>query len=143
MKFFQRILSALLALALMLTACAALADTPKPIEALTDEEVPEPLEGQHHYLLLCVDQWSKKPTNLGNTDGIVLVTLDTRAHRIMLTSLIRDALVNRPDGKPGRVTYIAKNYSPEALCNTLSEHFGVRIAKYSLFNFSQAPEIID
>ena len=131
----------LLTMALLLTA--ALADTPKPISTIPFDELPPVIAGQHHYLLLCVDQWSKKPTNLGNTDGIVLVTLDTRAHRIMLTSLIRDALVNRPDGKPGRVTYIAKNYSPEALCKTLSEHFGVRIEKYILFNFSQVQEIID
>ena len=140
MKFFQRILSALLALALMLTACAALADTPKPIEALTDEEVPEPLKGQHHYLLLCVDQWNKP---MGNTDGMVLVTLDTRQHRVMLTSFIRDALVQRPDGHIGRINYIAKNYSPEELCSVISRHIGVKVEKYILFNFSQIQSIIN
>ncbi len=139
----KKLISALLILALVLGCVPALAADPKPIETVNYDDLPPVIEGQHHYLLLCVDQWSKKPDNLGNTDGIVLVTLDTRAHRIMLTSLIRDALVERPDGVIGRVTYIAKNYGPEALCRVLSVHFGVRIEKYILFNFSQIKDIID
>lgn len=130
-------------LALVLAAVPALADMPKDIETIPFDELPEPLDGQHHYLLLCVDQWTGKPHNLGNTDGIVLATLDTRAHRVMLTSFIRDALVKRPDGKIGRINYIAKNYGPEALCKVISEHIGVKIEKYILFDFSQISNIVD
>ena len=116
---------------------------PKPIQTIPIEEIAPVQEGQHHYLLLCVDQWTSKPSNIGNTDGIVLVTLDTRAHRIMLTSLIRDALVERPDGKIGRVNYIAKDNDPETLCRVLSTHFGIRIEKYILFCFGQIRDIVD
>ena len=139
----KRILCILLALVLALAAVPALADMPKDIETIPFDELPEPLDGQHHYLLLCVDQWTGKPHNLGNTDGIVLATLDTRAHRVMLTSFIRDALVKRPDGKIGRINYIAKNYGPEALCKVISEHVGVKIEKYILFDFSQISNIVD
>ena len=90
-----------------------------------------------------MDQWYGKPGNLGNTDGIVLVTVDTRAHRVMLTSFIRDALVERPDGKIGRINYIAKNYGPEALCKVISQHIGVKVEKYILFDFNQIQTIID
>lgn len=139
----KRMLCILLALVLALAAVPALADMPKDIETIPFDELPEPLDGQHHYLLLCVDQWTGKPHNLGNTDGIVLATLDTRAHRVMLTSFIRDALVKRPDGKIGRINYIAKNYGPEALCKVISEHIGVKIEKYILFDFSQISNIVD
>ena len=139
----KRMLCILLALVLALAAVPALADMPKDIETISFDELPEPLDGQHHYLLLCVDQWTGKPHNLGNTDGIVLATLDTRAHRVMLTSFIRDALVKRPDGKIGRINYIAKNYGPEALCKVISEHVGVKIEKYILFDFSQISNIVD
>ena len=139
----KRFFCLLLTLVLALTALPVMADQPKPIEVIPYDQLPEPSPGQHHYLLLCVDQWYGKPHNLGNTDGIVLVTLDTRAHRIMLTSLIRDALVVRPDGVIGRVTYIAKTFGPEALCRVLSEHFGVKIEDYILFDFSQISNIID
>lgn len=139
----KRIFCLITALVLFLGCTSALADQPKPIETIPYEELPEPYDGQHHYLLLCVDQWYGKPNNLGNTDGIVLVTVDTRAHRVMLTSFIRDALVERPDGVIGRINYIAKNYSPEALCKVISEHIGVKVEKYILFDFNQIQTIID
>ena len=140
----KRILMLILTLILCLSlGMPALADQPKPINVIPYEELPENLDGQQHYLLLCVDQWYAKKGNLGNTDGIVLVTLDTRAHRVMLTSVIRDALVVRPDGVIGRVNYIAKNYGPEELCKVLSSHLGVKIEKYILFDFNQIQTIIN
>lgn len=139
----KRIVCFVLTLILSLSCCAALADDPQPIETIPYEELPPAIDGQHHYLLLCVDQWTGKPHNLGNTDGIVIVTLDTRAHRVMLTSIIRDALVERPDGVIGRINYIAKNYGPEALCKVISQHVGVKIEKYLLFDFSQIASIVD
>ncbi|MBR3763044.1 MAG: LCP family protein [Clostridia bacterium] len=139
----KRILALLLAAVMLLPCLCALADTPKPIEVIPYDQLPETRDGMHHYLLLCVDQWRSNPSNLGNSDGIMILTLDTRANRIMLTSLIRDALVVRPDGVIGRVNYIAKNYSPEALCKVLSEHLGIRIEKYVLFDFQQIANIVD
>ena len=140
----KRIASLFLALLMLLTALPALADDqPQPIEIIPYEQLPENLDGQHHYLLLCTDSWKANPKNLGNTDGIVLVTLDTRAHRVMLTSIIRDALVQRPDGKIGRINYIAKNYSPEDLCKVISQHLNVKVEDYILFDFGQIARIID
>ncbi len=140
---FRKLICLFLPLLLLLTG-TAMADTqPQPIETVPYEDLPPVIDGQYHYLLLCVDQWTGKSWNLGNTDGMVLVTLDTRAHRVMLTSFIRDALVERPDGKIGRINYIAKNYSPEELCKTISTHIGVKVEKYLLFDFSQIQDIID
>ncbi len=121
----------------------AMADLPKPITPIPWEELPAVVEGQHHYLLLCVDQWNGNLKNLGNTDGLVLVTLDTRPRRLLLTSFSREMLVKRPDGVIGRVNYIAKNYGPEELCRVLSTHFGVRIEKYMLFDMNQIEAIVD
>ncbi len=140
---FKRLACALLASVLLCAALPALADTPQPIEIIPYDELPVTAEGQHHYLLLCTDSWAANPRNLGNTDGIVIVTLDTRAHRVMLTSIIRDALVQRPDGVIGRINYIAKNYGPEALCQVVSQHLNVKIEDYILFDFGQIARIID
>ena len=51
--------------------------------------------------------------------------------------------MQRPDGKIGRINYIAKNYGPEALCKTISQHIGVKVDKYILFDFNQIQTIID
>ena len=145
----KRFLCLLFALLMMLPALPVLADDPKPIEVIPYESLPQPAPGQHHYLLLCVDSWNANRNSLGNTDGIVLVTLDTYSHRVLLTSLIRDALVSRPDATNpnktgiGRVNYVAKNLGLDVFLRVLSEHLGVKIEKYILFDFGQIANIVD
>ncbi len=139
----KRILSALLALALLLSASVAAAEKPRDIFPLDYDTLPAPLEGQHHYLLACVDTWATNPGNLGNTDGVMLVTFDTRAKRLLFTTFMREMLVKRPDGGIGRITYLAKNYGPEALARTISTHFGVKVDQYILFSMDNVQTIID
>ena len=137
---------------------------PAHIEIVPYDQLPPVAEGQHHYLLLCVDHWDRDPRPdgiapptysnghrqdmYGNTDGIVLVTLDTRAKRIMLTSFIRDAIIQKPTStadseKFGRINYVYNDYGPEVLCQVISQHIGVRVEKYILFTFNQIADIVD
>ena len=130
----------------------------------TYDELPPVIEGQHHYLLLCLDQWERgaRPDGIavpkysdnsradkyGNTDGICLLTLDTRAYRIMLTSIIRDAIIRKvnldePVVKHGRINRVYNDYGPEALCQIISQHLGIRIEKYIMFTFRQIANIVD
>ncbi len=136
----KKILALLLCL---LFASTCLAEMPSPANPLKLEEVPEPNEGQHHYLLLVTDQWNYQKNAIGNTDGILLLTLDTRAKRVLLTGFSRDILVERPDGIMGRITFISKNHGPEALCEIMSRHFGVKIEKYILLDMNKVENIID
>ena len=137
----KKLFALLLTLMMTLTALPVLADNPTPISKIPYEQLPENREGIYHYLLLCMDEWNGGLKD--NNDGIVLLTFDTRAGRIMLTSLLRDSLVERPDGKIGRINYIVKNYGPDALCNILSTHLGIKVDKYVVFNFQQIANIID
>ncbi len=137
----KRIFALFCALLMLCTSFTALADQPQPISKIPADQIPETREGMHHYLLLCMDQWDGNLRD--NCDGILLLTLDTLGNRIMMTSLIRDALVERPDGVIGRVNYIVKNYGPEALCNIFATHLGVKVEKYIIFNFQQIANIVD
>lgn len=140
----KRILALLLLLSLTLTATVpALADTPRPITPLDYETLPEPPAGQHHFLLTCVDSWEGTAKNMSNTDGTILVTMDTAAKRLMFTTFSREMLVQRPDGDIGRFTYIAKRYGMDAMCQTVSTHFGVKVDKYIVFNMDNVQDIID
>lgn len=130
---------------------------PDHIEIVPWDELPPVADGQHHYLLLCIDKWIRDPRPgnahpdhdlYGNTDGIVLVTLDTRTHRIMLTSFIRDQIVRKLDAtdeneKFTKINRIYNDMGPEALCRVISQHIGVRVEKYILFTFKQIANIID
>ena len=140
----KRILALLLLLSLTLTATVpVLADTPRPITPLDYATLPDPPAGQHHFLLTCVDSWEGTAQNMSNTDGTILVTMDTAAKRLMFTTFSREMLVQRPDGDIGRFTYIAKRYGMDAMCQTVSTHFGVKVDKYIVFNMDNVQDIID
>ncbi len=141
----KRFFCVALCAALLCVSCAsAWASTaPNEITPLDYDTLPEPPDGQHHFLLACVDTWETKPKNLGNTDGVILVTMDTRTKRLLFTTFTREMLVQRPDGQIGRITYIAKTNGPEALCRIISTHFGVKVDKYILFSMDNVQSIID
>ncbi|MBE5801403.1 MAG: LytR family transcriptional regulator [Clostridiales bacterium] len=140
----KRFIAAALLVCLTLTSCVpALAAKPREIYPLDYDTMPEPAPGQHHYLLTCVDSWDGTMDRLGNTDGTILVTMDTEAKRLIFTTFSREMLVQRPDGEIGRFTYIAKNYGMDAMCRTISTHFGVKVDKYIIFNMDNVQDIID
>ena len=172
----RRLICVLMIIVLMVPAAASASDTawadefknqyernPVPFEIVPWDELPPDNPDQHHYLLLVLDQKNigaraddaKNPSegvgkhkdNYGNTDGIVILTLDTRAKRIMLTSIIRDAIIEKPNSTEtnkhyGRINYVYNDYGPEALCKLISEHLGFRIEKYIMFTFFQVRDVI-
>ena len=172
----RRLICVFLLISLLVPAAASASDTgwadefknqyernPVPFEIVPWDELPPDNPDQHHYLLLVLDQKNrnarpddaKNPSEAagkhkddwGNTDGIVILTLDTRAKRIMLTSIIRDAIIQRPDSTEtknhyGRINYVYNDYGPEALCRLIGEHLGFRIEKYMMFTFFQVRDVI-
>lgn len=174
LHLFRKLLCLLFALLLPFSCAGAekgwadadvpLVRIPEEISVIPWEELGNNGLGQHHYLLLCIDQWRSRPRPegiapptdeeghrrdfFGNTDGMVILTLDTAARRIMLCSIVRDAIILKPDTTPekqsfGRINYVYNDYGPEALCRLISQHLGIKIEKYILFNFSQIQDIID
>ena len=115
----KRMLCLMMTLAVLLSAPpAALADTaPRDIRLLTDAEIRQTPKGMHHYMLICVDSWATDLNDLGFTDGLVLVTVDEVARRVMLTSFIRDMLISRPH-VPDDAGQHAADYTPGQISDT-------------------------
>lgn len=128
---------------------AQAADQPNPIPVLKPEEIYPTPDGIHHYMLICIDSWAADLSRSGNhTDGMVLVTIDEYAGRVMLTSFIRDMLIQRPDGEFGRLNNVMDFFGRgeegiQALVNTLNTHFDLQIEKYIVVDFRQVENIID
>ena len=140
----KRLLALLLA-CLLLPMCAMgeALPTPRPIVPLAEDEIPALPDGVTFYLLMCSDRNESSYASPGNTDGIMLVGLDTTANRIMLVSIIRDLLVMRPDNQPGRINGIARRFSLEDTMHIISTHFGIPVDKYLLVNWTGVADIID
>ena len=139
----KRLLALLLAFMLPLGAMGEALPTPRPIVPLAGDEIPALPDGVTFYLLMCSDRNESSYAAPGNTDGIMLVGLDTAANRIMLVSIVRDLLVMRPDDQPGRINGIARRFSLEDTMNIIRTHFGVQVDKYVLVNWKGVADIID
>ncbi len=154
----KRIFSLFLAVFLLLGIIpeAMAADEPNPIPVIAKEDITPTPSGIHHYMLICVDSWAADLTKAGNhTDGLILVTVDEYAHRVMLTSFIRDMLIQRPDGKYGRINNIMDLMSPQTkngidgkvgiqlLVDTINSHFDLQIEDFIVVDFKQVENIID
>ncbi len=88
------------------------------------------------------------PKSLGNTDGMILVTVDTYLNRVVLTSFIRDLLIQKPDGKFNRLSRFVPNNgnnqeAVEKLLDIYATHFGVKIDHYVVVNWSMVRNIIN
>lgn len=141
----KRILCILLlaALFLQIPFPAVLAEETPVIKVLDPADIPPNPKGMHHYLLFCMDSWQANLRRLGYSDGMVLLSIDEATGRVMVTSFIRDMLVMHPDNHPGRLTYIVKKFGPQGLVDTINRHFGIKIEKYLMMDWSQVQAIVD
>ena len=71
-----------------------------------------------HYLLLGEDGYAEEVVEDARTDTIVLVSLDTRYNRVIMTSILRDCQINNPRGNPTKDVYKRQSLTYEAeICN--------------------------
>lgn len=131
-------------------------EMPNEIPVVAKENITPTPKGVHHYMLICVDSWAADLTRSGNhTDGLILVTVDELAGRVMLTSFIRDMLIQRPDGHFGRINNIMDLMSPQTkagidgrqgiqmLVDTINSHFDLEIEHFIVVDFRQVENIIN
>ncbi|MDD4081053.1 MAG: LCP family protein [Eubacteriales bacterium] len=147
----KRLLCACIALMLLFTAAPGFASSNRNerlylldhIKPLEDSEIPATPLGVRHYLLISMDKWQNNIDNLGYNDGLVLLTMDEKTGRVIVTSIIRDTLVIRPDGNPGRINRIIREYGAQGLLDTISRHFGIKVEKYVMMDWRHVVEIVD
>ena len=113
------------------------------IKPLADADIPPTPMGVRHFLLISMDKWQNNIDNMGYNDGLVLLTLDELTGRVIVTSLIRDMLVIRPDGNPGRINRIIREYGVQGLLDTINRHLGIHIEKYVIMDWRHIMEIVD
>ena len=114
---------------------------PMDFTSLTWDEIPPTIEGQHHYLLLCIDQWDRGV----RPEGIDIPTYSSGAGG---TSSTRDTLIEKVNlsgdtKKYGRINRVFNDYGPEVLAEIISRHLGIKIEKYIVFTFRQIANIVD
>lgn len=126
-----RIFAALLAALLLLTCAPSLAEG---IEENTQVR---------HYLLLGEDGYADDITDDARTDTIVLVSLDEKYNRVIMTSVLRDSKINNPRGNPTKANLLYKYHGFDGVIGCLERELGIDIKGAVLVNFENVKPVID
>lgn len=106
---------------------------------VTEENLPD---GVTNIALYGVDSRSKNKFT-GNTDSIMILSIDTVHKKIKITSIMRDSLVEIKGYSPYKINSAYAKGGPELAINTLNKNFGMNITEYATINFSGMSKIID
>ena len=127
-----RLIAALLAALLTLLLCSpALA-----------EDVQENTQVKH-YLLLGEDGYADDITDDARTDTIVIVSLDEKYNRVIMTSVLRDSKINNPRGNPTKANLLYKYHGFEGVIGCMERELGIDIEGAVLVNFENVKPVID
>lgn len=125
----KRIFSILLVLLLAFAACPALA-----------EEVNTQVK---HYLLLGQDGYAESIVEDARTDTIVVVSLDKKYNRVVMTSILRDSQIENRKGNLTKANLLYRSYGLDGVCECIENALDIEIEGAVLVNFEHVKPVID
>ncbi|MBQ8795177.1 MAG: LCP family protein [Clostridia bacterium] len=79
----------------------------------------------------------------GNSDTLILMSIDNRHEKIKLTSFLRDTLVYVPGYYSTKLTHAYSLGGAELSIQTIESNFGIKIDRYAVVNFETFKDIVD
>ncbi len=79
----------------------------------------------------------------GRSDALMVLTVDSRSHKLKLTSILRDSEVLIDGYGYDKITHAYAYGGPELAVKTLNQNFNLDIEDYMTVNFFQMAEIVD
>lgn len=90
-------------------------------------------------LLFGADQYGDQ----GNSDTMILMSIDNRREKIKLTSFLRDTYVSIPGYYASKLNEAYALGGAELSIKTIEANFGIKIDRYAIVNFETFKEIVD
>ena len=109
-----------------------------PIAAMAEENTQVT-----HYLMLGEDGYAEEITDDARTDTIVIVSLDEKYNRVIMTSVLRDSRINNPNGNPTKANLLYKYFGLQGVEQCLERELGIEIEGAVLVNFANVKPVID
>lgn len=96
-----------------------------------------------HYLMLGEDGYAEEITEDARTDTIVIVSLDEKYNRVIMTSVLRDSRINNPNGNATKANLLYKYFGLQGVEQCLERELGIEIEGAVLVNFANVKPVID
>lgn len=120
-------------------------DTEKDVLAQHEEALSqlseEDLTGTYNILLIGVDR--RDSSWYGNSDVMMLVTVNKDKKTIYLTSFLRDLYANIPGIGVRKLNAACANGGAELCVETIKKNYGVQIDNYAMVDFNAMIDIVD
>lgn len=100
-------------------------------------------ENVKNILLIGSDTRKNSYEDIGNTDSMILLSIDTKNKNVKLTSFMRDMYVPIPNHGSNRLNAAFSYGGPKLLFETLKANFDVDVDEYIVINFDNFKKIID
>lgn len=95
-------------------------------------------------LLIGVDNdYQAGMDELGNSDGLMLVSVNTETEELIITSFLRDTRVRVNDAYYDKLTMVYHTGGTELLEKTFEDNFGIHVDYYAQFNYLDIVDIVD
>ena len=120
-----------LLLLLLLLPCAAVMEETEVNTQLT------------HYLLLGQDGYAEDIVEDARTDTVVIVSLDEKYNRVIMTSVLRDSKIKNPNGNETKANLLYRYYGFDGVIACLERELGIEIKGEVLVNFEHVKPVID
>lgn len=90
-------------------------------------------------LLFGADQYGDQ----GNSDTMILMSIDNRHEKIKLTSFLRDTYISIPGYYSSKLNAAYALGGAELSIQTIESNFGIKIDRYAIVNFDTFKEIVE
>ena len=108
------------------------------------EKIEYDVDNVSNILLLGVDNdYLPSMDQLGNADGILLVSINENNKEVVMTSFLRDTRVRQPGWYNRKLTQIYHNGGTKLLIEAMETDFRIPIDNYILVNYIDLVEIVD
>lgn len=94
-----------------------------------------------NFLLVGTD--SRGLNDRGRSDSMILVSLNKKTKKVVMTSFLRDTWVEIPDIGPQRLNAAYAYGGPPLLAKTIQANLGIRIDRYVTISFKSFKRVID
>ncbi|MBC8574662.1 LCP family protein [Jingyaoa shaoxingensis] len=140
MRLLKKLIIGFVTAVLMISACmgTVLAEEETESETQLQEDTES---GTYNVLLIGVDR--RDDSWYGNSDVMLLVTVNPQKEKIYLTSFMRDLYADIPGIGVHKLNAACANGGAELCVQTIKENYQVQIDNYAMVDFNSMAEIVD
>lgn len=100
------------------------------------------LDEDYVYNVMLLGSDTRNEKAVGNTDAVILLSINKVTKKIYITSFMRDSYVTIPNYYKSRINTAFKK-GPEVLFETMLSNFNIRVDKFVYINFFSFIDVID